>query len=171
MLRSHFHSICYFLISLVIYFEFFLLYLFHHSSRFTEYILVYHFISTIGLLAIHFCIIVSVVIQEFINTHLYQSSFKSYITLLIRIINTIYFHITLPSLFLYILLFYKFYKPHYIHIFNIQFSFKDISIRKNIWSLPSYLLLLALFTAFIHIQIFICDIFLQCFLYFIMEVW
>ena len=30
------------------------IYLFHHSSRFTEYILVYHLISTIGLFAIHF---------------------------------------------------------------------------------------------------------------------
>ena len=33
--------------------ECFSLYLFHHSSRFTEYILVYHLISTIGLFAIH----------------------------------------------------------------------------------------------------------------------
>ena len=46
MLFSHF--------SCNLFSECFSLYLFHHSSRFTEYILVYHFISTIALFAIHF---------------------------------------------------------------------------------------------------------------------
>lgn len=35
--------------------EVFSLSLFHHSSRFTEYILVFHLVSTTGLLAIHVC--------------------------------------------------------------------------------------------------------------------